>query len=448
MSRIVIVGGVAAGMSAASQAKRRQPQAEVIALERGPYVSYGACGMPYNLMDPKRAMQDLVVISPERFRSERHIDVRTRHEAMELDCRTQRLRVRDHEQQRDYDLDYDRLVLATGAEAVMPPLSGLELPGVFVLRELEDGVAIKQRLARGDVKRAVIIGAGYIGMEMCEALKQCNVEVTVIEQADQVLPGFHYDIAQLVEQELLRHGVSLHKATRVEALTQVQSTLSVETTNGNHAADLVLVSVGVRPRTSLAAEAGIELGVGGAIAVDRQQRTGHEHVYAAGDCAEVYHRVLQENVYFPLGTTANKQGKIAGANVVGRNQEFAGIVGTAAFKVFDLEVGRTGLGPSELAQHNIDAVMAASKHKSRGHHYPGSVDVHTILFVERESRRLLGAQMLGAAPVAKRIDIFATALYASLSVDDVASLDLSYAPPLAPVYDPVIIAAAVAQKAL
>lgn len=448
MSRIVVIGGVAAGMSAASQARRRDPRSEVVVLERGPYVSYGACGMPYNLLDPARRMDDLVVLSPERLRSERGIDVRTRHEALSIDPARRVVAARDLEADRRYELPYDALVIATGAEAVRPPLPGLDLPGVFLLRELTDGAAMKRFLAERAPARAVIVGAGYIGMEMAEALRGRGLAVTVLEKVDQILPGFVAPVVEAVQAELARNEVRVETGVAVRGVVLADGALRVETDRGAHPADLVLVSVGVRPRVALARAAGVALGPTGAIAVDDGMRTSVPGVFAAGDCAEARHLVTGLPAYVPLGTTANKQGKVAGANAAGADERFGGIVGSAAFKVFELEVGRTGLGPAEAARAGLDAVAAASTHRTRGHGYPGSRSLTTVLLVERGSGRLLGAQQVGGEGVAGRIGVLATALTARMTVDQLEQLDLAYAPPLAPVYDPILIAANVAAKAL
>ena len=448
MPRIVVIGGVAAGMSAASQAKRRDTQAEVIALERGDYVSYGACGMPYNIADDGRDMHDLVVITPEQFRHTRGIDVRVRHEVMAIDARARTLRVRDHTAARDYDLTYDQLVIATGAAALRPSLPGIDLPGVFVLRELSDGTAIKSYLEQNNVHRALIVGGGYIGMEMAETLRARGLAVTLVERAPQVVPGFEPVIADIVREALQRHGVQLLTGVGIEAIEQEGDDLRVRAGGQALTADMVLLAMGVRPHVDLAQAAGVQLGVTGAIAVDDHQRTNLPHIYAAGDCAEAYHRVLKQPVFIPLGTTANKQGKVAGANAAGADERFAGIVGTAGFKVFDLEVARTGVGAADIERHGMKVISAVSHHNSRGHHYAGAVRITTVLFAERGSGRLLGAQMVGADVVAKRMDVLATALHAGMTLADVEALDLSYAPPFAPVYDPVLIAASVARKAL
>lgn len=448
MTKIVVLGAVAAGTSAASQAKRRNPQAEVILVERGADISYGACGLPYNIEDPQRAIDDLVAVSVESFRHERHVDVRTRHEALSLDTAQRVVRVRDLDKREEYDLTYDKLVIATGASAVKLPLPGLELEGVFSLRTLADGAEIKQAIADTSAKRAVIVGAGYIGMEMAEALRTRGLDVTVLEKVEQVVPGLEPALAKLVRDELGVKGVRVETGVGLLSIARAEGALAVDTDRGSFPADVVLVSVGVRPNVALAREAGVRLGPTGAIAVDAEQRTSARDVYAAGDCAEALQLVTGEPTWVPLGTTANKQGKVAGANAAGARERFLGIVGTAAFKVFDLEVGRTGLARADLERSGMDFVASTSTHATRGSHYPGAKTVTTTLFVEHGTGRLLGAQMVGGEGVAGRIDVLATALHAKMTLSDVAALDLAYAPPFAPVWDPVLIAATSAQKEL
>ena len=446
-TRIVVIGGVAAGMSAASQAKRRDQSADVIMLERGPHISYSACGMPYNIGAPARAIEDLVIVDAATARAERGVDVRTRHEVLGLDLAAQRLKVRALEGGGEENLAWDRLVIATGASATRPPLPGLDLPGVFVLRELSDGAAIKRHLAARPVRSAVVIGAGYIGLEMADALRGLSVEVTVLEKLPQVLPGWAKPISDEARAEVLRQGARVETGISVLGVERNGEQLCVRTDRGEFTAGLVLVSTGVRPNVSLAKAAGIALGESGAIATDDHLRTSAPGVFSAGDCAEAYHRVTGRPVWIPLGTTANKQGKVAGANAAGADERFAGIVGTAGFKLFLQEVARTGIDADEAARLGLDAITAVSHHHTRGKNYPGDRPVITSVTAERGSGRLLGAQMIGADAIGKRIDVFATALTARMTVAEVEDLDLSYAPPFAPVYDPILIAATVARKA-
>ncbi|MBL8602126.1 MAG: FAD-dependent oxidoreductase [Myxococcales bacterium] len=444
--RVVVIGAVAAGMSAASQARRRDASAEVIVLEGGHDVSYGACGMPYNLSDPARDIDDLVVMTAAEFREARGIDLRTGHTVTAVDTAAKTVAVTP-EGAPPYTLGYDKLIFATGARAFVPPLEGVDLEGVFVLRSLRDGARLKAALAGGGATRAVILGGGYIGLEMAESLTLRGLAVTLVEQAPTLLPGFEAPIVKRVAETLAAHGVAVHTGARVSQITRGDGGLTVHTDAARFEADLVLVAVGVRPNSALAEGAAIALGARGAIAVNARCETSAPDVYAAGDCAESLDRVSGQKVWVPLGTTANKQGKVAGANAVGADTSFAGIVSTAAFKVFELEVGRTGMGRSELSATGREAQFAASNQGSRASSYGHVERLDTVLCFDPDSGRLLGAQMAGREGVAGRINVFATALSAAMTLDDVASLDLAYAPPLAPVYDPVLIAAAVAQKA-
>jgi NADPH-dependent 2,4-dienoyl-CoA reductase/sulfur reductase-like enzyme len=451
MGRIVVVGGVAAGMSAASQAKRRQPEAEVVVLERGPYVSYAACGMPYRIEDPTGTMEDLVVLTPADVR-ERDVDLRLRHRALAIDPARRTVTAQDLQGGGTIDLGYDALVLATGAAPVHPPIPGLDRPGVFLLRELTDGQALARHLAEARPARAVIVGAGYIGMEMAEALRRRGLAVTVLEKMGQVVPGYDPAIAALVVDALQRHEVTVETGITVEAVQDGDEDgdagLTVRTDRGLIPTDMVLVSVGIRPRVELARTAGVALGETGAVAVDDGMRTSVPGVFAAGDCAEARHIVSGRPVWIPLGTTANKQGKVAGANAAGGAERFPGVAGTAAFRVFDLEVGRTGLTPRQASRIGREAVAAVSRQPSHAHSVPGASPITTVLLVDRGTGRLLGAEMAGVGVVAKRIDVLATALHAGLGVEALEQLDLSYAPPFAPVFDPVLIAATVARKRL
>ncbi len=440
--RVLVVGGVAAGMSAASQVRRRAPGAEVVVFERGPYISYGACGMPYNIADPERSMHDLVVLTAERALSDRGITVWLRHEVLEIEIEAGRVRVRDLEEGVERRESFDALVLATGARPVRLPLPGFDLPGVVVLRDLGDGSRLKEIVAHGP-ERAVIVGAGYIGMEMAHVLTERGVAVTILEKQPQILPGWHTDTVALVADELDRHGVEVRTSVRVEGAEAGDEgrVAAVLTDQGRVPADLVLEAVGIRPNSELAAAAGLRLGTTGAVWVSQQQQTSHPRVWSAGDCAEAYHRVLRRNTWIPLGPTANKQGRIAGANAVGGRERFPGVVGTAGFVVFGLEVARSGLGVEEAEREGFEPVAVTIRQRSRAHAYPGGAPVQVTLVADAPSGLLLGGELVGQEAAALRADVLATALATHMTVSDVQGLDLVYAPPFAPVWDPVLVAA-------
>jgi NADPH-dependent 2,4-dienoyl-CoA reductase/sulfur reductase-like enzyme len=439
---VVVIGGVAAGMSAASQIRRRKPKTRVTVFERGDYISYGACGMPYNIEDPGRSIDDLVVLSAEEARGKRGIDLQLRHEVTAVDLDAGTVAVRDHGAGADRSQPFDKLVIATGARAVRLPLPGFDLPGVLTLRTLDDGAAVKTAVAEGP-RRAVIIGAGYIGMEMAHVLTARGLEVTVLERLPQLLPEWHPETVKRVEETLEENGVTFHTEVTVEGAEAGADgrVAAVVADSGRFEADLVLVAAGVRPNVEVAARAGLRIGDTGAIWVNLNQQTSHEAVWAAGDCAEAYHRVLRRNVWIPLGTTANKQGRTAGANVCGARERFRGIVGTCGFVVFDLEVARSGLGEDEARAEGFDPVAVTIRQGSRAHGYPGGVPVQVYLVADRETGLLLGGEIVGREGAALRSNIIAAALGAHMTVADLQALDLAYAPPFAPVWDPVLVAA-------
>jgi len=441
-NRVLVVGGVAAGMSAASQIRRRNPKTRVTVFERGNYISYGACGMPYNIEDPEREIEDLVVLTAEHARNKRGIDLRLRHEAKELDLDRGTLTVVDLDSGADIHEPFDGLVIATGARAIRLPLDGFDLPGVTALRDLADGATIKDALENGP-KKAVVVGAGYIGMEMAHVLTERGLSVTVLEKQPQLLPGWHEDTVAVVAETLASHGVESHTGAAVTAAEAGPDgrVAAVLTDTDRFDADLVLVAVGVRPNVRLATTAGLRIGETGAIWVNQQQQTSHEAVWSAGDCAEAYHRVLRRNAWIPLGTTANKQGRIAGANVLGLGQRFPGIVGTAGFVVFDLEVARSGLSEDQAKVEGFDPVAVTIRQRSRAHGYPEGVPVQVRLVADRETGLLLGGELVGREGAALRSNTIATALAAHMTVADLQSLDLVYAPPFASVWDPVLVAA-------
>lgn len=448
--RILVIGGVAGGMSAATRAKRVNPDLDVIVLERDRFVSYGACGLPYWIAGVVPDHQRLIVYTPDYFRQQRGIDVRTQTEAVEIRPGERVVIARDRQTGETSKIGYDRLVIATGAVPLRPPLPGIERQNIFVLRSLTDGLRLQEMLVREKPRRAVILGAGYIGLEMAEALVARGLQVTLIEALDRVLGGLtEPDVSRLVEEELTAKGVRLLLTTKALAFDgdAAQRLRQVVTSQGERIeTDLVVIGVGIRPNVDLAREAGIALGPTGAIAVDERQETNVIGVYAVGDCSETKHLVTGRPTWMPLGPAANKQGRVAGDNVAGRRAAFPGLVGTAVVKVFDLEVARTGLSLAEAQKSGFKARSVTVTASSRAGYYPGAAPLTIALVFDEESHRVLGAQIVGREGAAKRIDVFATALHARLTLEQMAYLDLSYAPPFAPVWDPILIAVGAALK--
>lgn len=437
-----MVGGVAAGLSAASRARRVNPQVEILVYEKGPDISYSACGLPHFVAGLVREVDSLRVYSPEFFRTRRNIQVLTSHEVSEISSSRRRVTVLPPGGGDLQEIYYDRLVLATGAEPERPRIPGIDLQGIFHVNDLQSTLTLQRFLDSDRPRRAAIIGGGYIGLEMADALTGRGIHVTLLERSNGLFEAVDDDIAACIEREVAERGVQVVKLAPVTALLgdrQAQVRRVVWET-GSCETDCVILATGVRPRVKLAEEAGIRIGPTGGIAVNEYMETSAAAVFAAGDCAETTHLVSGRPTYFPLGTTANKQGRVAGENAGGGRVRFLGIVGTAATKVFSLEVARTGLSLSE-AQKAGYAPCTASIHAPARARYLGGKDIVVKLVADRASGRLLGAQMVGAEGVAKRIDVLATALQARMTVEQLAELDLSYAPPFSNVWDPILIAA-------
>ncbi len=440
--KVVVIGGVAAGMSAASQAKRRRPEADVIVFERGRRISYGACGMPYNIGDPLRDIEDLVVLTPEQA-LKRGIDLRLRHDVVALDTGRRILTVRNLETEMEFEEPYDALVIATGAQAVHLPLPGFDLPGIFHLRNLNHGRLIKSHIAKFAPTKAIVLGAGYVSMEMCHVLTELGLKVQILKKRPQILRGWSEGTVSLVVDELERHGVEIHTGMEITgAQAGADGNVAALTTDqGPYPTDLVLQAVGVRPNVNLAAEAGLRIGETGAIWVNQYQQTSAEGIWAGGDCAESNHRILRRNVWAPLGTTANKHGRIAGANAIGGRQQFAGIVGTTGFKVFDLEVARCGLELEQARTEGFEPVGVTITQPSRAHGYPGASPIQVTLIADGPTGIFLGGEIVGREGAAMRSGILATALASHMTVADIQGLDLIYSPPFASVWDPILVAA-------
>jgi len=445
---LIVIGGCAAGMSAASKARRMDPEMEVVVYERTGFVSYGECGLPYYIAGVVNRHQDLIVRTPEQFAAQ-GIAVHTHHEVTAIDPENRRVRVRDLQTGEERDEHYDKLLLATGGRPILPAgLSANKLAGVFTLRSVEDGVAIREFIRKRKPHRAAIVGAGYIGLEMAESFHSLGLETTVVERMDQVLPRFDPEMAALLSEALESKGVRLVLRAKVETLEGDPQghVRQVIYDGGSVDADLVLLALGVRPNVELAREAGVTIGETGAIATSSRMETNLPDVFAAGDCAEAYHRISGHPAYIPLGTTANKQGRIAGTNIAGGTAEFAGVVGTAITQAFGLQAGITGLTEREAKEQGYAVKTVKIKARSRAHYYPGSKPLHIKLVFEQGSGRLLGGQIVGNEGVNGRIDALATALQEGMTVSELSQLDLAYVPPLSPVWDPLLVAANVALK--
>jgi NADPH-dependent 2,4-dienoyl-CoA reductase/sulfur reductase-like enzyme len=441
--RLAIIGGDAAGMSAASIARRRDEHLDVVAFERGAYTSFSACGIPYYVGGDVEDSRRLVSRDPAEHRK-RGIDVRTGCEVVAIDLAARRLTVRTADD-RETSEPFDQLVVATGAEAAAPPVPGAE--AIEPARTIDAGERLRASLERGG-RCAVVIGAGYIGLEMAEAFVSQGLNVTMIDRAPQVMLTLDPDMACRVQEAAERMGIRVVLDASIEEIVTGDGLpVEVRTASGTYAADHVVIGTGAKPVVALAEAAGLEVGDSGALRVDDHQRCpGHDGVFAAGDCAESRHRLLDRQVNIQLGTHANKQGRIAGANATGADLSFPGVIGTAVSKICRYEVARTGLSEREAADADIEVVSATIEDRTRAGYYPGAGPIWVKLVAEPGTGRLLGGQIVGVEGAAKRIDVLATAVWTHLAVDELSLLDLSYAPPFSGVYDPLLIAARATAK--
>ena len=441
--RLVIIGGDAAGMSAAAQARRMMStgELEIVAFERGPRTSYAACGLPYLVGRLVDTPELLIARTPEQHRAN-GIDVRIHHEVTAIDAKASTVTVRGLDTGREAVEPYDELLIGTGASGIAPPWPGIDADGVLQLRTLEDAAEVERRLDAG-ARRAVVVGAGYIGLEVAEALLERGLDVTAIERLEARMGAvLDADMAAGVADAMRAAGIILRLGNAVTGFTTADGRVSaVETATGPVAADLVVIGLGVRPNVDLARAAGIGVGEAGGVIVDDHLRTGTPHVWAAGDCVESYHRITGRAVVVALGTHANKQGRVAGTNIAGGDADFAGVLGTAITKFRNLEIGRTGLTEAEAGAAGFDAVGVITEASSRARYYPGAQRMRIKIVAERRTGRLLGAQIVGGEGAGKRIDVLATALWNGMTVEAVGGMDLSYAPPFSPVWGPVLLAA-------
>jgi NADPH-dependent 2,4-dienoyl-CoA reductase/sulfur reductase-like enzyme len=448
---VVVIGGDAAGGSAASQAKKRQPDLDVVMFERGRATSYSACGIPYWISGAVQGGEAaLVARTPEQHRAA-GIDVRMRTEVVGIDLDRRVVSWRDLEDGGTGSEPFDELVYATGSVPMRPPVPGIDAEGVYGVQVLDDGVALRAELDRGDVRRVVVVGGGYIGLEIAEACRVRGLDVAVVDLSATPVGTFDPDVGEFIAEAVRAEGIDLVLSDGVAAIEVGADgrARAVVTASGREIpADLVVLGLGVRPNVQLARDSGIPLGTSGGIAVDTRMRTQVEGVWAAGDCVESLHRLSGQRVVVALGTHANKQGRVAGINIGGGYATFPGVIGTAITKVCDLEAARTGLSTAEAEAAGYSFVTASVDSTTKAGYFPGARPIRVKMIAERRSGRLLGAQVVGRQEAAKRIDALAICIWNEMGVDEVLSLDLSYAPPFSPVWDPVLIAARKAFEAV
>jgi NADPH-dependent 2,4-dienoyl-CoA reductase/sulfur reductase-like enzyme len=443
--KIVIIGGIAAGMSAAAKAKRMAKDAEVVVYEKGRVVSFGGCGLPYYVGDFFSDSHHLIARTPEKLRAS-GIEVNINHEVLEVNSSTKTLKVKNNETGETFETNYDRLMVATGANAVFPPVEGLkELENIFTLKSIDDGINLKNAMVKEENKEVVIIGAGFIGLEVVEAAKRLGKNVRVIQLDDRVLPlSFDKEITDILEEEIRSHNVELNVSEIVKKVEGNGKVEKIITDKGEYKADIVVVATGVRPNTKFLEGSGIEMDRG-AIIIDEYGMTSVEDIYSAGDCALVYHNVRKKNVFIPLATTANKIGRIVGENLAGAKNIFPGTYGSACVKVMDLEAGRTGITEAEAIQDGINYKTVFVKDKNQTHYYEGQEDLWIKLIYEADTKVILGGQMVGKKGAVLRVDSIALAIAAKMKTTDLGMMDFCYAPPFAKTWDILNVAGNVAK---
>lgn len=434
--KLVIVGGVAAGATAAARARRINEEAEITLFERGPYVSYANCGLPYFISRDISARSELLLQTPEGFRDRYRVDVRVNTEIVALDRAAKRVLARGANG--DEWVPYDKLILAQGGQPVMPPLPGIEAPHVFKLWTVPDMDRLHATIDAQRPESAVVVGGGFIGLEMAEAFQKRGLATTVVELQASVMAVMDREFGQLITTELASNGVQVVTSAGVQAVRERSVLLS----DGREIpADLVLFSVGVRPELTLAKEAGLEIGPAGGLVVDDQLRTSDPDIYAAGDMVEILHRVAGRRVRLPLAGPANRQGRIAASNVMGMPMRYAGALGTSVVKIFEATAAMTGLTEKTARDAGFEVGVAMIHKDHHASYYPGAEEIALKLVYDRKTGRLLGAQAFGHAGVEKRIDVLATALSGGFTLADLAELDLAYAPPYSSANDPINLAA-------
>lgn len=443
--KVIIIGGVAAGMSAAAKLKRANKEAQITVYEKSKHVSFGACGLPYFVGNFFEDSQKMIARTVEQFNVS-GITVNIEHEVLNVDPTNKTVTVKNLLTQETFTDTYDKLMIATGASAIIPPIKNVDLAHVYTLKSMEDGEVLKQAMQDESLKRVAIVGAGFIGLEVVEAAKQYGKEVHVFQLNDRVLVDtFDKEITDLLEEELRAHDVHLHLSQTVTELVGDQAVAQIKTKDEAFDVDVVVITAGVRPNTHFLKETGIEMLRNGALVIDNEGRTSIEDIYAAGDCATINHILKPEPAYIPLATVANKMGRIIGENLAGAHQTFNGSLASACLKVMDLEAGRTGLSEQEAINLGINYKKVFITDMNQTSYYPGQSKINVKLIYNADTKVILGGQIVGRKDAVQRVNVLATAIFSGLTTDQLAMLDLCYAPPFARTWDVLNIAGSVAK---
>lgn len=441
--KLVVIGGDAAGMTAASKVRQEQPEREIVVFERGNHTSYAACGMPYYIGGQVKSEEHLIVRKPEVFRQKQNIDVRIRHEVIEIDIENNRVKVKNIDDEKDSWESWDDLLIATGASPIVPKMENIDAGGVFALSTLQSGINVFNFIEEKKPTKAVVVGGGYIGIEMAEAFLNLSMDVTLIDMAPQLMATLDKDMADLILKYMAEQQVKIYLEEKLVKFEKHNdgNVKSVITDKQTIPADIVILGMGIKPNSEIAAHAGIKLGAKDAIRVNKRLETAVPNIWAAGDCAESFHLLTHEQVHIALGTVASKHGLVAGINISGGSVEFPGVLGTAITKFKELEISRTGLSEKEAKELGVDYLTETITSVTSSAYYPGSEKLSVKLIVNKQTQRILGGQIVGFKGAAKRIDIIVTAITAGLTPQQLIDLDLAYAPPFSTAWDPVQIAA-------
>jgi len=436
-NNLVVIGGNAAGLAAASQARRINPELNITVLESGKYISYGTCGLPYYISGYIKRVEDLLTYPKDFFEEKRKIKILTGHRVVGIGPARKELLVNVAETSENKIISYDRLIISSGGSTIVPPIPGIDSSNVFQFRNVEDARKLKDHIDKNSPKKAVIIGGGQIGILMAEAFNKIGIKISLVEMKKRIFSGFEYEISTILSRKAEMENITVLTGAAASSINN--SSITIENGEGKKDidCDLILLATGISANTGFLSDSSIELGKNNAIKVDSKLQTSHMNIYACGDCATVKNIVTGKQDHLPTANNGVKTGRIAGENAAGGNMTFAGSVGTIVDRVLDLEVARTGIGSDEAISMGYEAIKLIDSYASHAESVPGAKKIAIIIIVDTKTRRLLGAQMIGGEGVGKRIDVFATAITSEMTVDDIYMLDLSYSPAISTVWDPV-----------
>lgn len=435
---LVIIGGVAAGTKCAVKARRENPDLKITVYTDGEHVSYSACGLPYFIEGLFDNYERLLVKSIKDFKEKDNINMHVLHRAIKINPDLNSIDIKNLNTDEIFEVKYDKLLIATGARVFVPQIEGVDLKNIFTLRTVADGIAIKNQVEKSE--KAVIIGAGLIGLEVAEAFKKRGLDVTVIEKENQIINQIDSEIAEQIKEYCEKQGIKFILGTSANQFSGINGRVtSVLLSNGESIdTDMVLMSIGVRPNSEIAKEAGIDVGKTGAIRVNYRMQTNISNIYAAGDCVEQINLINGEPIWVPLGSTANKQGRVAALNIVGQHAEFKGVLGSFVTRVFDFTISKTGLSEKEVKALNYDYETIITKHRDRAGYMPNAAQITIKLIAQRPSGKILGAQVIGEGDADKRVNVVATAITSKMTIDEFLDIDITYAPPYSPAIDPIL----------